>query len=371
MINFKNLQLINPIIRAVTEAGYSQPTEVQNFVIPHILKGDDMLVSAPKGSGKIAAFALPMLQVLNRNPTEHSRIRVLILASTDELCLEIESKLKVYSKYVTLLQFRLMSGDSGENQISSLKKRVDVLLATPQRLLEMMHKTYINLSKLEMLMLYDADTISRGFFKNEIKRIQILIPENIQSLVFCEDISEDVEKMSSYLLNSPIQISMQDKIIPIQNIKQSIYFVEKRDKANLLIDLMKQNIIKEILVFVQNKYIGDEMLRCLESAGLSVESIYGNKPKSIIDTILNSFEQRKIQVLVTTDIAAKGIQIKYLSDILHYDFSENSSVYVNRIEIIRKLGNKSSCISFCTAEERLSLKNIQNKIGFTIPVAIF
>jgi ATP-dependent RNA helicase RhlE len=151
----------------------------------------------------------------------------------------------------------------------------------------------------------------------------------------------------------------------------TIYFVEKRDKANLLIDLMKQNIIKEILVFVQNKYIGDEMLQCLESAGLSVESIYGNKPKSIIDTILNSFEQRKIQVLVTTDIAAKGIQIKYLSDILHYDFSENSSVYVNRIEIIRKLGNKSSCISFCSAEERLSLKNIQNKIGFTIPVAIF
>lgn len=370
MISFRNLKLINPIIRAITEAGYSKPTEIQNAVIPVVLKGNDLLAYAPKGSGKIAAFAVPILQLLNRNPAEHMKIRVLILASTDELVVDIERKLILYSKYVTLLQLRIHDGSSKESQASEFKRRIDVLLATPERLFEIIDKMPINFSKLEMLVLYDVDKMDQKTFKIGMKNIQEIIPTNVQTLVFCEIISNTVKKSVSVLLNNPKEISTGDSLIPIKSIKQSVYFVENRDKQELLIYLVKKNRSKQSLVFIKNKYIADNLLAELKNAGIITESIHGNTSTAVNNNILDDFKNGKIQILISTDSAIKGLFIGGLSNIVNYDFPDTLNVYIERTERIRISINDGSLISFCTANEHLNLHDIQNRIGFTIPVGI-
>lgn len=368
MISFKNLQLINPIIRAVTEAGYSKPTEIQNAVIPSILQRKDILASAPTGSGKKAAFALPILQLLRRNPTEHTNIRVLIIAPTDKLALEIEEKIKSCNKYLSLLQFRINDEESTQNQLAAFRNRVDILVATPQGLLEITQKRPINFSKLEILVLYDMEEMLEKGIINKVKNIHKLIPRNIQTLVFCTTISDDVRKSTSIFLKNPVEIVIDARLMTIKNISQQVYFVEKRDKSGLLIDLLQNSKIKGSLVFTHSKYIADELVQELEKAGISTGSIHGNRTQIARNGVLDDFKHGKIRILVTTDIAAKGINLDELLLIVNYDLPNIPETYIQRIERMRRLGNKGSLISFCTADEHTDLKNIQNLIGFTMPV---
>ncbi|GAA5089784.1 DEAD/DEAH box helicase [Chryseobacterium ginsengisoli] len=371
MISFKNLQLINPIIRAITEAGYSKPTEIQNAVIPTILERKDLLASAPKGSGKIAAFIVPILQLLKRNPTEHTKIRVLVIAPSDEVAIEIEDKIKLCSKYLTLLQLRINDEELAESQLAAFRERVDVLVATPEGLLEIAQKRPINFSKLEILVLYDADKMLEKTLINRVKNIHKLIPKNIQTLVFCTTTSDEVRKSVSSFLRNPVEIIVNSGSVAIENISQCVYFVEKRDKSGLLIDLIKNNKTESSLIFTHSKYIADELVLNLENAGISTGSIHGNRSQTAKNSVLDDFRNGKIQILVTTDIAAKGINIDQLFNMVNYDLPNIPQTYIQRIERIGRLGSEGSLISFCTADEHMDLKNIQNLIGFTMPVGSF
>ncbi|OCK50352.1 DEAD/DEAH box helicase [Chryseobacterium sp. CBo1] len=370
-MSFKNLQLINPIIRAVTESGYSQPTEVQNAVIPSILKRKDLLVSAPKGSGKKLAFAVSVLQLLGRNPTEHTNIRVLIIVPTDEIGVEIEEKIMQCSKYLSLLTFRINDGESSESQIAAFRKRMDILIATPEGMLEIAQKRPINLSKLEILVLYDADKMIEKISINRIKNIQKLIPNHIQALIFCIEASDYLKKSVSTFLKNPIEILLEARLASIESISQSVYFIETRDKSGFLIDLIRKSERKGFMVFTRSKYIADELVQQLENAGISTGWIHGNRSMAVKNSVLDDFKREKIQVLVTTGIAAKGIDLDELLYIINFDLPGIPQTYIQRIERIRRLGSEGALISFCTAEEHTDLKNIQNLIGFTIPVGTF
>ncbi|SIQ87512.1 ATP-dependent RNA helicase RhlE [Chryseobacterium sp. RU37D] len=370
MISFKNLRLINPIIRAVTEAGYSKPTDIQNAVIPSILEGKDLLASAPKGSGKKSAFAVPILQLLKRNPTEHTKIRVLVLAPTDQSALEIQDKINLSSKYLTLLHL-CINGELAENQLAAFRKRVDVLIATPEGLLEIVEKRPINFSQVEILVLYDADKMLEKMVNNIIKNIRGLIPKNIQTLIFCTKTSDYVRKYVSSLLRNPVEISIEAGGVTIESISQCVYFVEKRDKSGLLIDLLKNSKIRGFLVFTHSKYIADELVQQLEKAGINTGAIHGNRSQIAKNDVLDDFKTGKIQILITTDIAAKGIDLGKLLHIVNYDLPTIPQTYVQRIDRVRKSGSEGSLISFCTADEHMDLKNIQGLIGFTMPVGTF
>ncbi len=371
MISFKNLQLINPIIRAVTEAGYSQPTEIQNAVIPGILERKDLLASAPKGSGKKLAFMVPVLQLLGRNPTEHTKIRVLIVASKDELAVEIEKRIELCSKYLSLLQFRINDGESAESQVAAFRKRMDVLVATPEGLIEIAEKIPINFSKLEILVLYDADKMFEQTLTNRIKNIQKLIPKNIQTLVFCTGNPDYVRRSVSTFLRNPIEIIINKRSASIESISQCVYFVEKRDKSEFLINILKNSKVKGFMAFTQSKYIADELVQQLEKAGISTGWIHGNRTQADKNNVLDDFRKGKIQILITTDIAAKGINLDKVSHIINFNLPTIPQTYIQRIERIRRMGSEGSLISFCTADEHTDLKNIQNLIGFTMPVGTF
>lgn len=369
MISFKNLQLINPIVRAVTEAGYSKPTEIQNEVIPIILEGKDVLASAPKGSGKKAAFAVPMLQLLKRNTTEHTKIRALILTSTDELAVEIERKLELYSKYLPLIQLRINESALDESQLASFKKRVDVLVATPERLMETSQRRAINLSKLEIFVLYNADKMFEKESLTAVKNIQMLIPKDIQTLVFCESISDGIRKSVSTIVKNPSEVIINGSAVSLNEISQKLFFVEKRDKTDSLIDLLtQQKKSNPSLVFTNDKYTADEVVENLEKAGFRTGSIYGNKTQNAKSETLAQFRTNQIDVLVTTDIATKGMDIDEISNIISYDLPNTAETYIQRI---KRLSSKGSFVSFCTTEEHEELKNIQKLIGFAIPVGNF
>ncbi|WP_415326983.1 DEAD/DEAH box helicase [Chryseobacterium sp. MMS23-Vi53] len=371
MISFKNLQLINPIIRAITESGYSQPTELQNAVIPSILSRKDVLVSAHKGSGKKLAFAVPVLQLLGRNPTEHTNIRVLIIVPSDEIGVEIEEKIEQCSKYLSLSTFRINDGESAESQIFAFRNRIDILIATPEGLLEIVEKRPINFSKLEILVLYDADKMIEKTLVNRIKNIQKLIPSNLQTLIFCTETSDYQKKSVSTFLKNPIEIVIDARSASIKSISQCVYFIEKRDKTEFLIDLLKKSNIKGFMVFTHSKYIADELVEQLEDAGVDIGWIHGNRSRAVRNNVLDDFKSGKIQALVTTDIAAKGIDVDKVLHIINFDLPAIPQTYIQRIERIRRLGSEGSLISFCTADEHIDLKNIQGLIGFTMPVGTF
>lgn len=371
MISFKNLQLINPIIRAVTESGYSQPTEVQNAVIPNILKRKDLLVSAPKGSGKKLAFAVSVLQLLGRNPTEHTNIRVLIIVPTDEIGVEIEEKIRQCSKYLSLLTFRINDEESAESQFAAFRKRMDILIATPEGMLEIAQKRPINFSKLEILVLYDADKMVEKISINRIKNIQKLIPNHMQALIFCTEASDYLKKYVFSFLRNSIEIVIDARSTSIKNISQCVYFIEKRDKSGFLIDMIRKSKRKGFMVFTRSKYIADELVKQLEDAEINIGWIHGNRSMAVKNSVLDDFKRGKIQALVTTDIAAKGIDLNELLHIINFDLPAIPQTYIQRIESIRRLGSDGSLISFCTADEHMDLKNIQNLIGFTIPVGTF
>ncbi len=371
MINFKNLQLINPIIRAITESGYSQPTEIQNAVIPSILKRKDILVSAPKGSGKKLAFTVPILQLLGRNPTEHTNVRVLIIVPKDEIGVEIEEKIKLCSKYLSLLPFRINDGESLESQIAAFRKRIDILIATPEGLLEIMEKRPINFSKLEIMVLYDADKMIGKTSINRIKNIRKLIPNHIQALIFCAETSDYLKKSVSSFLKNPVEIVIDTRSASIKSISQCVYFIEKRDKSGLLIDMLRNSKIKVFMVFTHSKYTADELVQQLENAGISTGWLHGNRTQITKNNVLDDFRSGKIQALITTDIAAKGIDLDKLFHIINFDLPAIPQTYIRRMEMIRRLGSEGSLISFCTADEHMDLKNIQSLIGFTMPVGTF
>lgn len=368
-MSFRNLQLINPIIRAITEAGYANPTDLQNLVIPIILDRKDVLVSAK--SGKIASFAIPILQLLKRSQQEHMFVRSLILVPSGSIAKEIDEFFDIFSKYTILSKLTITEHTSLESHLSGLNKRIDVLIATPEKLLECMEKKSISFSRLEFLVLYDADILYSKTRINEIQSLRKFIPDYRQTLIFCNSISKQLKTSIAVMLKNPEEIVLHDGPAPVMNVAQTVYFVEQRDKIQLLIDLLKNNFIAQAMVFVENKYIADDLVKKLNEEGVSVGFIHGNVSNDFKNKTLDNLKEGKIQYLIGTEISAKAIDIEYSIDIINFNLPDLTATYLQRIDRVgrMKISNKGGrLISFCTSEDYEELKKIQDHIGFTIPI---
>ncbi|PJJ67305.1 ATP-dependent RNA helicase RhlE [Chryseobacterium geocarposphaerae] len=371
IMSFKNLNLINPIIRAVTEAGYSQPTEIQNAAIPHILSGKDIIGCAQTGTGKTAAFAMPILQLLKKYTPEHREIRTLILTPTRELAIQIEENFRIYSKYMPLSQFSVFGGVSIGSQLAALRKRVDILVATPGRLLDLESQRHIDLSKIEILVLDEADRMLDMGFINDVKKVLKLLPTKRQTLFFSATMPKKIREFAETIMNKPVEVTVNQVSSAAETVKQSVCFVEKKDKIELLIDILQEKSTTRSLVFTRTKHVANKLVQQLETVGIFAAAIHGNKSQAARQNALDDFKNDRIKVLVATDIAARGIDIDDLPYVINYELPNVPETYVHRIGRTGRGGAEGTAISFCDSDERIDFKNIQKLIGFTLPVRSF
>lgn len=367
-MKFQDLHLIQPIIRAVTDAGYTRATEIQGLAIPHILNGSDIIGCAQTGTGKTAAFAIPVLQLLQSNASVKSRIRTLVLTPTRELAIQISENFESYGKYLSVRHLAIFGGVPQDKQVAALKKGVDVLIATPGRLLDLMKQRYIDLSGIEIMILDEADRMLDMGFVNDVKKITAKVPSKRQTLFFSATMPAAIRQFADTMLHHPKEISATPVSSVAQTIKQSVYFVEKKEKTGLLVQLLKDKSIRRSLVFTRTKHGADRLVRQLGRTGIYAAAIHGNKTQRARQKALNDFKSSRIRVLIATDIAARGIDIDELPYVVNYELPNVPETYVHRIGRTGRAGMEGIAISFCDTEERGDLKNIQKLIGFNMPV---
>ncbi|OJU76448.1 MAG: DEAD/DEAH box helicase [Bacteroidetes bacterium 47-18] len=367
-MNFDQLDLIQPIRRAVADAGYTAATEIQAKAIPHILKGKDILGCAQTGTGKTAAFAIPILQQLQATQPQPSRIRALVLTPTRELALQIEESFNTYSKYLGIRNLSIFGGVPQGKQVTGLKKGVDILIATPGRLQDLMQQGYINLGSIEILVLDEADQMLDMGFVNDVKRILTHIPVSRQTLFFSATMPKAIRKFANTILNQPVEVSVTPVSSTAQTVQQSVYFVEKKEKPGLLIHLLNDRSIARSLVFTRTKHGADKLVKQLGQKGIFAAAIHGNKSQNARQRALEDFKSSRIRVLVATDIAARGIDIDELPYVVNYELPNVPETYVHRIGRTGRAGKEGVAVSFCGSEEQEDLQNIQKLIGFRMPV---
>lgn len=367
-MNFKDLTLIQPLQNAVNDAGYTTATEIQKKAIPHILNGQDLIGCAQTGTGKTAAFAIPILQLLQNNKPAQKGIRALILAPTRELAIQVEENFKAYGKYLPLRHLAIFGGVSQALQVTTLEKGVDILIATPGRLLDLMQQGFIKLSQIEMLVLDEADRMLDMGFIHDIKKILATLPAKRQTLFFSATMPAPIRKFAATILNNAVEVSVTPVSSTAKTVKQSVYFVEKKQKTELLVDLLKDRSIDRSLVFTRTKHGADRLVKQLARTGIYAAAIHGNKSQAARQKALNDFKSSKIRVLIATDIAARGIDIDELPHVVNYELPNVPETYVHRIGRTGRAGMEGTAVSFCDAEERDDLKSIQKLIGFNMPV---
>lgn len=366
-MNFDQLNIIDPIRRALTDAGYTRATEIQSKAIPAILDGKDILGCAQTGTGKTAAFAIPILQHL-QSRKKRSGISALVLTPTRELALQIEENFKVYAKYLDTKSLAIFGGVPQGKQVTTLKKGVDVLIATPGRLLDLMQQGYADISKINTLVLDEADHMLDIGFVNDIKKVLTHIPAARQTLFFSATMPPAIRKFANSILSRPVEISVTPVSSTARTIEQSVYFVEKRDKASLLVHILNDNAIGRSLVFTRTKHGADKLVRQLSKTGIDAAAIHGNKSQNARQRALTDFKNSSIRVLVATDIASRGIDIDELPHVVNYELPEVPETYVHRIGRTGRAGKEGIAISFCDMEQRSELKGIQKLIGFDMAV---
>jgi ATP-dependent RNA helicase RhlE len=367
-MNFKDLNIIPPIMKAVDLAGYTQATEIQHQAIPHILKGNDVIGCAQTGTGKTASFAIPVLQLLHQNPAKRKGIRTLILTPTRELAIQIDENFKTYGKFLPLNHLAIFGGVPQGKQVTAIKKGVDILIATPGRLLDLINQGCINLSLLEILVLDEADRMLDMGFVNDVKKILTKIPSKRQTLFFSATMPQEIRKFAQTILNQPQEINVTPVSSTAQTVKQSVYFVEKSEKLNLLIEILDDSSIDRSLVFARTKHGADKLVKHLVKKGIYAAAIHGNKSQNARQKALADFKNSKIKVLIATDIAARGIDIDELPHVVNYELPNVPETYVHRIGRTGRAGAEGVAVSFCATEEKKDLKNIQKLIGFAMPI---
>lgn len=367
-MNFKDLDLIPPIMKAVNHAGYSTATEIQYHTIPHILKGNDVIGCAQTGTGKTAAFAIPILQLLQQKPATRKGIRTLILTPTRELAIQIDENFNAYGKFLPLSHLAIFGGVPQGKQIASINKGVDILIATPGRLLDLIGQGYLNLSQIEILVLDEADRMLDMGFVNDVKKILTKLPAKRQTLFFSATMPADIRKFAHTILNQPEEINVTPVSSTAQTVKQSVYFVEKNEKLNLLVSLLEDQSIDRSLVFARTKHGADKLVKQLVKTGIYAAAIHGNKSQNARQKALSDFKNSRIRVLIATDIAARGIDIDELPHVVNYELPNVPETYVHRIGRTGRAGAQGIAVSFCDNEEKKELKNIQKLIGFNMAV---
>lgn len=365
-MTFENLDLIEPILKALKEEGYSSPTPIQEQSIPILLQGKDLLGCAQTGTGKTAAFSIPILQKLYR--TDHRQgIKALILTPTRELAIQIGESFEAYGKYTGLRHAVIFGGVGQKPQTDALHSGVQILVATPGRLLDLISQGFVNLKSLDFFVLDEADRMLDMGFIHDIKRVLKLLPAKRQTLFFSATMPPEIEKLANSMLTKPEKVEVTPVSSTVDTISQSIYFVEKKEKKDLLIHLLKDSAVESVLVFTRTKHGADKLARILTKTGTRAEAIHGNKSQNARQRALTDFKSHSLRVLIATDIAARGIDVDQLSHVINYELPNVPETYVHRIGRTGRAGHEGIAISFCESEELPYLKDIQKLIGKTIP----
>ena len=369
-MTFQDLNLAAPLLKAVEEAGYTHPTPIQEQSIPILLEGNDLLGCAQTGTGKTAAFSLPILHhLLQENPTSGKRrIRTLVITPTRELALQIAESFTQYAKHTGIRNTVIFGGVKQGNQVRALKNGVDVLVATPGRLLDLMNQGYISLKDLQYFVLDEADQMLDMGFIHDIKKVIAAIPKERQSLFFSATMPPAIVELSSKILGKYEQVTIQPEQATAERVEQEVYYVHKRSKNELLAHLIKQKEMEAVLVFSRTKHGANKIVKFLEKAGVNSAAIHGNKSQTARQKALAEFKDGKLTALVATDIAARGIDISALPWVINYDLPNVPETYVHRIGRTGRAGFSGTAISFCNGEEREFLRDIQKLIGQRLPI---
>lgn len=370
-MSFKDLHLNKPILKAIEEAGYIDPTLVQEKTIPLVLDKKDVITSAQTGTGKTAAFALPILQLLfdkQDAPKKGKKIRALVISPTRELAVQIGENFKTYGKNTNLRSTVVFGGTSIEPQIDVLKKGVDILVATPGRLLDLHKQDYINLDHIEILVLDEADLMLDMGFIDDVKKVERLCPETKQTLLFSATMPFKVEQLANSILKSPERIEVTPTSSAAKDVSQILYYVPKRNKIELCLHLLRNTIKGSILIFRRTKFGVDKLEQTLIKNGYKVETLHGDKAQSDRQTALNKFKNGYVNILIATDVAARGIDINELDAVVNFDMPNVPETYVHRIGRTGRAGNVGTAYSFCSADEKAYIKTIQQLINVQIPV---
>ncbi len=370
-MTFEELEIINPILKALTAEGYTHPTPIQEKSIPSLLQRKDLLGCAQTGTGKTAAFAIPILQHLyndNYHNARYKKIKALVVTPTRELAIQIEESFTKYGKYTGIKNTVIFGGVKQGAQTQALKKGVDVLIATPGRLLDLINQGFISLKNVEYFVLDEADRMLDMGFIHDIKKIIERLPKQRQSLFFSATMPLDIVKLSQKILGNPEKVTVKPEQTTAEKVEQVVYFVGKRNKPKLLSHILKTEEYESALVFSRTKYGADKIVRFLKKAGIHAEAIHGNKSQGARQRALTNFKSGNTKVLVATDIAARGIDVKELSLVINFDLPNISETYVHRIGRTGRAGASGLAISFCDTDEKSYLRDIQKLINQRIPV---
>ena len=367
-MTFKELDLLEPILNALEKKGYSTPTPIQQQAIPIILSGSDIMGCAQTGTGKTAAFAIPILQSLFKTQKNEGRrkIRSLILTPTRELAIQIEENIKDYGSNLNLRHAVIFGGVNQTNQINRLKSGIDILVATPGRLLDLQQQGYIDLRSLEVFVLDEADRMLDMGFIHDVKKVLKLIPAKRQTLFFSATMPKEIKTLASTMLTNPQQVVVTPVSSTAEKIEQELYHVVTAKKKDLLLHILGEKTINFVLIFTRTKHGADRVVKILSRANIKAAAIHGNKSQNARQNALNNFKNRTIQVLVATDIAARGIDIDELELVINYDIPNIPETYVHRIGRTGRAGASGKALSFCDVEEQPYIRSIEKLIGLRI-----
>jgi ATP-dependent RNA helicase RhlE len=359
-MSFIQFNLSAPILKALTEKGYTKPTPIQEQAIPHILSGRDLLGCAQTGTGKTAAFCIPLLQRLSMQNTSKS-VRALILTPTRELAIQVSDNLEFYGKNLPLRSTTIFGGVSQVNQVRQVRQGVDILVATPGRLMDLMNQGIIRLNQLEILVLDEADRMLDMGFINDIRKIMRVIPPNRQNIFFSATMPDEIQSLVSSILKNPVRIKIESKTEKAK-IHQSVYMVAREKKRALLQHIINEKDMQNVLVFARTKYGADKIVKDLNRSGISAEAFHGDKSQQARQRALTNFKRNLTRVLVATDIAARGIDIVDLPYVINFELPDSAETYTHRIGRTGRAGATGSALSLCDSDERDQLKSI-NRIS--------
>jgi ATP-dependent RNA helicase RhlE len=370
-LSFQELNIITPILRALKAKGYTKPTPIQEQAIPVVLEGRDLLACAQTGTGKTAAFALPILQILHKNNINNNQgrsIKALILAPTRELAVQTGESLEEYGRFTGIRHTVVFGGVSQVSQTNALKSGIDILVATPGRLLDLIYQGYIELGDVKMFVLDEADRMLDMGFSHDVKRIISLLPASRQTMMFSATMPPEIKDLVRSILTNPVKVEVTPVASTVDTISQAVYFVDRKDKKFLLIQLLSNKSVDSALVFTRTKHGADKIVRELSKASIAAQAIHGDKSQGARQLALNNFKSKRTRVLVATDIAARGLDVQELSHVINFDLPDVPETYVHRIGRTGRAGLGGTALSFCDIEERENLKNIQKLIAKKIPV---
>src|SRR5450759_394491 len=363
-MNFESLNIIEPILKSLKEEGYTIPTPIQVQAIPIVMQGTDLIGCAQTGTGKTAAFAVPILQILSKNKAfdRKKKIRSLIVTPTRELAIQIEESFKAYGRYTGLTCTVVFGGVNQNPQTNALRNGVDILVAKPGRLLDLMNQGFISLKNIEIFVLDEADRMLDMGFIHDVRKLLAALPQKRQSLFFSATMPPEIVKLAGSIVYKPVKVEVTPSASTVDIVNQFVYFIDRGNKNSLLLELLKDEKIKTALVFTRTKFGADKVVRVLKKKNITAEAIHGNKAQNARQKALSSFKAQTTRVLVATDIAARGIDVDDLEYVINYEIPNISETYVHRIGRTGRAGANGTAISFCDAEEKEYLRDIEKLI---------